>query len=79
MRKLCVGCRTTRPATAEQQEELLNDYFQAFGKEPPITRESVLAGWMARNSRDGRLMLHASPGCKECGNTGYKGRAACTN
>ena len=49
--------------------------MHAFGAEPPITRESVLDGWMQRNSRDGRLMLHHSPGCDACGNTGYKGRA----
>ena len=36
---------------------------------------NVLAGWKQRNSRDGRLMLHASPGCKECDETGFKGRA----
>jgi type II secretory ATPase GspE/PulE/Tfp pilus assembly ATPase PilB-like protein len=30
---------------------------------------------MQRNSREGRLMMHTSPGCKECDNTGFKGRA----
>ncbi|HEY8708038.1 MAG TPA: pilus assembly protein PilB, partial [Burkholderiaceae bacterium] len=32
-------------------------------------------GWMQRNARDGQLMLHRSPGCKVCDNTGFKGRA----
>ena len=36
---------------------------------------TVLAGWMQRNSRDGRLVLHNSPGCAACGDTGFKGRA----
>ncbi len=75
VRKLCSHCRTTRPATKEESDELLDDYMNAFGKEPPVTRERVLAGWMQRSSRDGRLMLHRCPGCKECGDTGYKGRA----
>ena len=76
VRKLCPKCRTTQPATPEQQEELLDDYLQAFGKDAPVTRASVLAGWLQRsNGSDGRLMLHASPGCKECDSTGYKGRA----
>ena len=26
-------------------------------------------------ARDGQLMLHRSPGCKACDNTGFKGRA----
>ncbi|HWH81731.1 MAG TPA: ATPase, T2SS/T4P/T4SS family [Burkholderiaceae bacterium] len=75
VRCLCPHCRVTKPATPEQTEELLADYMQAFGAEPPIAREAVLAGWTQRNSRDGRLMLHHSPGCKECDGTGYKGRA----
>jgi type II secretory ATPase GspE/PulE/Tfp pilus assembly ATPase PilB-like protein len=75
VRRLCKHCRVTKPATREQSDELLADYMQAFGKEPPVSSASVLAGWMQRNSRDGRLMMHHSPGCKECGDTGYKGRA----
>ena len=75
VRKLCNHCRTTRAATREESDELLDDYMNAFGKEPPVARDAVLAGWMQRNSRDGRLMLHHSPGCKVCGDTGFKGRA----
>jgi type II secretory ATPase GspE/PulE/Tfp pilus assembly ATPase PilB-like protein len=75
VRRLCNHCRITKPATREQTDELLADYMQAFGKEPPVSSASVLAGWTQRNSRDGRLMLHHAPGCKECGDTGYKGRA----
>ena len=75
VRKLCTHCRTTRAATGEESDELLDDYMNAFGKEPPVTRESVLAGWMQRSGRDGRLMLHHCPGCKECDDTGFKGRA----
>ena len=75
VRKLCTHCRTSRPATPEESQELLDDYMHAFGKEPPVARETVLAGWMQRNSRDGRLMLHQCPGCKACAETGFKGRA----
>lgn len=75
VRKLCTHCRTTKPATRDQTDELLADYMQAFGSEPPVDRDTVLAGWMQRNSRDGRLLLQHSPGCKECSNTGYIGRA----
>ena len=75
VRRLCTQCRRTRPATTEETEELLSDYFHAFGAEAPVSRDSVLAGWMQNNSRDGRLMLHSSPGCPACDNTGFKGRA----
>jgi type II secretory ATPase GspE/PulE/Tfp pilus assembly ATPase PilB-like protein len=49
--------------------------MHAFGDEPAMSRDEVLAGWIQRNSRDGRLMLHASPGCPACDDTGFKGRA----
>jgi type II secretory ATPase GspE/PulE/Tfp pilus assembly ATPase PilB-like protein len=75
VRRLCTQCRKSRPATPEETEELLEDYMHAFGATPPITRDSVLAGWTANNSRDGRLMLHASPGCPACSDSGFKGRA----
>jgi type II secretory ATPase GspE/PulE/Tfp pilus assembly ATPase PilB-like protein len=75
VRRLCGECRKSRPASPAEVEELLADYMHAFGNEPPIARDAVLAGWMQRNSRDGRLMLHASPGCAACSDTGYKGRA----
>ena len=75
VRRLCVQCRKTRPATGDETDELMNDYMHAFGAEPPVSRDDVLAGWMQRNSRDGRLMLHTSPGCAACDQTGFKGRA----
>ena len=72
---LSTECRTSRPATAEECDELLADYMHTFGAEPPVTRDAVLAGWMSQNSRDGRLMYHHSPGCKTCDDSGFKGRA----
>jgi type II secretory ATPase GspE/PulE/Tfp pilus assembly ATPase PilB-like protein len=75
VRRLCTFCRTTRAATREQADELLGDYMHAFGPEPPVSSDTVMAGWMQRHSRDGRLVLHHSPGCKECDGTGHRGRA----
>jgi len=59
----------------DRVEELLGDYMGAFGAEPPVSRADVLAGWTKRNSRDGRLQMHHSPGCDKCDQTGFKGRA----
>jgi type II secretory ATPase GspE/PulE/Tfp pilus assembly ATPase PilB-like protein len=75
VRRLCTACRTSRPLTPEERDELLGDYMHAFGDAPPVTPNAVLAGWAQRNSVDGRLMMHRSPGCKECRDTGFKGRA----
>lgn len=75
VRKLCSHCRQARPATDEQTEEFLADYMTAFGPEPQVKPQAVLEGWMARNSRDGRLVMYASPGCDNCDESGFKGRA----
>ena len=75
VRRLCTQCRRTRPATPEEVDELMSDYMHAFGDQPPMDRDAVLDGWMRRNSRDGRLVMHASPGCPTCDNSGFKGRA----
>jgi len=75
VRRLCTQCRKSHPASIEETDELLSDYMHAFGDDPPVSRDAVLAGWMQHNSRDGRLMLHASPGCPACSDSGFKGRA----
>jgi type II secretory ATPase GspE/PulE/Tfp pilus assembly ATPase PilB-like protein len=75
VRKLCPHCRTTRAATAEENDELLDDYLHAFGKTPPITRDAVQAGWLQKSGTGGRLVLHQCTGCAECDHTGFKGRA----
>ncbi|MFN3415493.1 MAG: ATPase, T2SS/T4P/T4SS family [Caldimonas sp.] len=76
VRRLCNECRTSRPATAEEVEELLADYLHVCPKDDPrFTRESVLNGWIAHHGRDGRLMHHDSPGCEKCHHTGFRGRA----
>jgi type II secretory ATPase GspE/PulE/Tfp pilus assembly ATPase PilB-like protein len=76
VRKLCRSCRTSRPATPDEIEELLSDYMHAFGRgEAPVTRGDVLAGWTRRHAVDGRLMTHSSQGCEKCDQSGFKGRA----
>jgi len=75
VRRACSGCRTSRPATEDETEELLSDYMNAFGEDPPVARADVLAGWTQRNAVDGRLVMHSSHGCDKCDHTGFKGRA----
>jgi len=77
VRRLCTQCTTGTPASPEAVEELLDDYMHAFGPEQqrdPAQRQAVLAGWMQRHGRDGRLHTYTSKGCKHCGETGFKGR-----
>ena len=76
VRKLCMDCRRSEPASAEQIEELLADYLHICPPDDPqFQRDKVLAEWRQQLGRDGVLMHHHSPGCPSCGGTGYRGRA----
>ena len=76
VRRLCSHCRTSRPATAGEIDELLDDYLQACPQDDPaFARDTVRADWVARFGRNGRLMTHHCPGCDACDHTGQQGRA----
>ena len=75
VRKSCKHCRDSRPASHDEVEELLSDYMNAFGAEPPVSRGDVLASWTKRHAVDGRLLMHKSAGCEQCDHTGFKSRA----
>ncbi|WP_367180927.1 hypothetical protein [uncultured Piscinibacter sp.] len=76
VRQLCSECRTSRPASDEEVEELLSDYMQAFGEaDSPLARDTTRQAWIGRHGRDGRLHLHHAPGCEHCGHSGFRGRA----
>ncbi len=76
VRRLCGECRTSRPATAEEIDELLADYLHAFGDgDTPAAREATLREWTERFGRDGQLQRFHAPGCDHCGGTGFRGRA----
>jgi type II secretory ATPase GspE/PulE/Tfp pilus assembly ATPase PilB-like protein len=75
VRKLCLECRTARPLTEAECEELLDDHLfvqQASGTSPP--RETVRSDWLGRFGKDGRLMHFESHGCTACMQTGFRGR-----
>ena len=74
-RRLCSECVTSVPATPDQIDELLVEYMEAFGAdEPPVSQASVLADWVKRHAKDGRLMHYRCVGCAACDKTRYRGR-----
>ncbi|MEO8922417.1 MAG: ATPase, T2SS/T4P/T4SS family [Caldimonas sp.] len=75
VRRSCQSCRTTRSAAPGEIEELLGDYMNAFGSEPPMTQDEVLAGWKGRHAVDGRIVMNKSIGCEKCDHTSLKSRA----
>ena len=77
VRRLCTSCRTSRPATEEEIEELLADHLHTGPKDHPLfTREALRADWTERFGDSGRLMHHSSTGCAACNQSGQRGRAS---
>jgi type II secretory ATPase GspE/PulE/Tfp pilus assembly ATPase PilB-like protein len=77
VRRLCTDCTQTRDATDAEIDELLDDYLHAFTLEASElpSRDALRTQWTAQHGRNGRLVMHHSPGCKHCDHTGFKGRA----
>ena len=80
VRRLCTHCGTSRPATSEEEDELLHDYLHAFGDEHEMQARpapaDLMADWRTRFGKNGKLMHCSATGCEKCGGTGFRGRAA---
>ncbi|MBO9645388.1 MAG: Flp pilus assembly complex ATPase component TadA [Pseudacidovorax sp.] len=75
VRRLCPSCRTSRPASPAEIDELVHDYLHAYGAAQDVEdREALLARWRTRYGVEGQLQFHHSPGCPVCEKTGFKGR-----
>ncbi|MBL8333913.1 MAG: type II/IV secretion system protein, partial [Rubrivivax sp.] len=76
VRRLCGHCARPREARPEEVDELLADYLHSLqGAEGTPGPDAVLADWNQRFARNGRLVMHDTPGCPHCDGSGYKGRA----
>jgi type II secretory ATPase GspE/PulE/Tfp pilus assembly ATPase PilB-like protein len=74
VRKLCPHCRSSRPFSADEEDELLNDWLYAFGGQAEPDRGDTLAQWRDRYGEQGRLVRYQATGCERCDKTGFKGR-----
>lgn len=73
-RRLCKDCKTSKPMTPEQVNELLDDFLHVYGDSPIRPRDVLLAEWVQRFGVNGQLMHYHSPGCEKCDGRGFKGR-----
>ena len=74
VRKLCANCRTVADASDDQVKELLDDYAHVFPAELRPTHKALLADWVARFGKNGRLRHYHAPGCPKCEGAGLRGR-----
>ncbi len=69
-RRLCTNCRKGYEPSEDEMHMLAREYCM----ESPFVAEDVLRLWHERYAAEGKLKLYAACGCKQCNNTGYKGR-----
>jgi type II secretory ATPase GspE/PulE/Tfp pilus assembly ATPase PilB-like protein len=74
VRKLCTACRTEAPASPEHINAMLEEYVQVFAPTIRPAPDTVMADWLMRFGKNGRLQHFHSPGCPACDNTGLQGR-----
>jgi type II secretory ATPase GspE/PulE/Tfp pilus assembly ATPase PilB-like protein len=76
VRRVCVACRVSEPASGEYIDTLLNEYLHIFpADESRISHEALKAQWQENYGDKGVLMTHRNTGCAQCSQTGYRGRA----
>jgi type II secretory ATPase GspE/PulE/Tfp pilus assembly ATPase PilB-like protein len=77
VRRLCNQCRTSRPATSDETDELAADWLHAMPEGDPLREPGALQRrWLHEYGRHGQLLHHHAPGCAACNHTGLKGRIA---
>lgn len=77
LNRLCNACRMSRPAKEQEVGEWLEGYLHGMpADDAAAMREQVLAGWVERFGREGRLRRFHSPGCERCKSSGLRGRQA---
>jgi type II secretory ATPase GspE/PulE/Tfp pilus assembly ATPase PilB-like protein len=72
VRRLCKHCVTTRPATPEDLQGLVDGYLFSYpdASQRPDA-DALLADWTQRFGVNGQLLHHHAPGCPHCDNSGY--------
>ncbi len=69
-RRLCSGCRMSRPAKDNEVNEWLDAYLHGSPVEDAeAQRDALLRSWIERFGREGKLRRYQSPGCERCGSS----------
>lgn len=69
-KSLCAKCKQAYTPDANELDLLLTEYCEGT----TLDKQQLIKTWQAQHAVSGQLQLHKAVGCKQCGNTGYKGR-----
>ena len=70
VKSLCAKCKQAYLLEEQALDLLLIEYCE----ETVFDKQQVLQDWQTHYAVNGKLQLYKAVGCKQCGNTGYKGR-----
>jgi type II secretory ATPase GspE/PulE/Tfp pilus assembly ATPase PilB-like protein len=76
-RSLCPACKKPHATSKEDIQSLIEEYAESYEQVgvSPASPEEVLASWKHRFAQGGgKFTLYSPGGCRECDNSGYKGR-----
>jgi type II secretory ATPase GspE/PulE/Tfp pilus assembly ATPase PilB-like protein len=77
LKRICRHCRMGRPAKDSETDDWLGAYMDhVLTDDPDTVRKTLLADWVARRGRDGRLRRYVGSGCDRCLGTGLRHRVA---
>lgn len=73
---LCPACKKAVPADDQAIEALLQEYCEGYAQVDFAApdRAALLQEWRQRHAHGGKFTLYAPAGCRDCDNTGYRGR-----
>jgi type II secretory ATPase GspE/PulE/Tfp pilus assembly ATPase PilB-like protein len=69
-KSLCPKCKQAYTPDQQELDLLLTEYCEIS----ELNQQQTLQDWQNNYAHDGQLRLHKAVGCKQCNNTGYKGR-----
>lgn len=69
-KSLCPKCKQAYTPDQQELDLLLTEYCEIS----ELNQQQTLQDWQNNYAQDGQLRLHKAVGCKQCNNTGYKGR-----
>jgi type II secretory ATPase GspE/PulE/Tfp pilus assembly ATPase PilB-like protein len=75
-RALCPACKSAYTPDDAEIQSLLNEYCDSYTQVgfPVPDKNALLSAWKSQHAPGGKFTLYRATGCKECDNTGYRGR-----